>query len=104
MGGFPPRLTDQAAPTVAAARSNFLAEVVAPLNYEFLASGKLRVTPSLSAGQLEVRAGQRVLFERQRVEPQVSVEIAVPPGTQQVRIEFTIGDQPPIVLTPDVPR
>ncbi|MFM2125141.1 MAG: hypothetical protein RL328_1592 [Acidobacteriota bacterium] len=93
----------QAAAPKAVARANFVAADASPLTYEFLPSGNLRVT-SVSGGTLEVRSGQQVLFEARRIEGNSPVEIAVPAGVQQVRIEFTPPGQAAIVLNAPVPR
>lgn len=93
-----PQLADQAKTAV---RSNFLAAGPPPVRYEFLANGNLRITPGIALRTLEVRVGQNILYTGAPGADLTPIEIAIPAGITQVRIQYALGTEAPTVL--DVP-
>jgi hypothetical protein len=91
------------APPAAQTAKSFLAApsaaVVAfgdALTYDVTAQGILRVVPSRT-GVLEVIAGTQTLFGSNPVVAGTPIELLIPPGAQQLRIDFAVAANAPAV-------
>jgi hypothetical protein len=88
------------------ARGGFAATAAAviapPFSHEFLANGRIRIIPA-TEGTLLVTAGEREMFPRNPVVATTPIELPVPVGATQIRMEFTAPNTQPVVITAVVP-
>lgn len=96
-----PQLADQAKVAV---RSNFVAAGPPPLRYEFLSKGTLRITPGVALRTVEVRVGQNILYTGASGVDLTPIDVAIPAGITQIRIQYALGTEAPTILDVPVPR
>jgi hypothetical protein len=78
--------------------------VPSPIPHEFLPNGRVRITPG-ATGTLRVTAGEREMFARNPVVPATAIELPVPEGATEIRMEFLAAtpNAQPVIVTAPVP-